>query len=242
MPHFRLLAFSKNGPSCTDCLQKSRCLIANGNIPVISEWPVSGLSWHNGNQAHCSPDQTFPSDLPRPEDDGACDHLKGSTFPSISLPSTAGDSIDPSTLTGLTVLFCYPRTGGPNETITEDWNAIPGARGCTPQACSFLDAFKEFTELGAKHIFGASTQDTSYQQEVRERVHLPYQLLSDEGLEMVDKLKLPTFEWQGKKLIKRMSMAIEDGKIIKVWYPVFPPNESANEVLKWLKSEYKGQK
>lgn len=137
----------------------------------------------------------------------------------------------------MTILFCYPRTGGPNETIPDEWNAIPGARGCTPQACSFRDAADEFLSLGVSHIFGASTQDTPYQQEVRERVHLPYQLLSDEKLAMQQALQLPTFEWQGKKLIKRLSLAIEDGKIVKVWYPVFPPNESANEVLKWLKTK-----
>lgn len=183
------------------------------------------------------PDTTFPSDIPRPEDDGACNHLTGIQFPSVYLPSTAGNDVDPSKLAGLTILFCYPRTGGPNETIPDEWNAIPGARGCTPQACSFRDAADEFLSLGVSHIFGASTQDTPYQQEVRERVHLPYQLLSDEKLAMQQALQLPTFEWQGKKLIKRLSLAVEDGKIVKVWYPVFPPNESANEVLKWLKTK-----
>lgn len=158
-------------------------------------------------------------------------------FPTLSLPSTAGNDVDPSKLSGLTILFCYPRTGAPNETIPDEWNAIPGARGCTPQACSFRDASNEFLSLGVSHIFGASTQDTPYQQEVRERVHLPYQLLSDEKLAMQQALRLPTFEWQGKKLIKRLTMAIEDGRIVKVFYPVFPPNESANEVLKWLKTK-----
>lgn len=180
--------------------------------------------------------QSLPSDLPKPEDDGACDDLKGTDFPSITLPSTAGNFIDASSLSGLSILFCYPRTGAPNETVPDKWNEIPGARGCTPQACSFRDASKEFLELGVSHVFGVSTQDTPYQQELKERVHLPYQLLSDEKLEMVEALKLPTFEFQGKVLIKRLTLAVENGKIVHVWYPVFPPDQSASEVLQWLNS------
>lgn len=144
--------------------------------------------------------------------------------------------VDPASLSGLNILFCYPRTGAPNENIPAEWNEIPGARGCTPQACSFRDASKEFSELGVKHIFGVSTQDTPYQQEIKERVHLPYQLLSDEKLEMVKALKLPTFEYQGKTLIKRLTLAVEDGEVVHVWYPVFPPDKSASEVLEWLKA------
>lgn len=169
-------------------------------------------------------------------DDGACDHLKGSSFPSIQLPSTAGNSVDPSGLSGLSVLFCYPRTGAPNETVPDEWNNIPGARGCTPQACSFRDASDEFLQLGVSHIFGVSTQDTSYQQELKQRVHLPYQILSDEKLEMIKGLKLPTFEFQGMTLIKRLTLAVEDGKIVQVWYPVFPSDKNAGEVLQWLKT------
>lgn len=138
------------------------------------------------------------------------------TLPPFSLPSTAGNSVDLSSLSGLTVVFCYPRTGAPGETITEDWNSIPGARGCTPQACSFRDASADFLSLGVTHIFGASTQDTPYHQEVKERTHLPFQLLSDEQLSMVKALRLPTFEWKGATLIKRISMVIEDGKILRV--------------------------
>jgi peroxiredoxin len=158
----------------------------------------------------------LPSDLPKPEDDGACDHLNGNAFPSVSLPSTAGNSVDPSSLSGLTILFCYPRTGAPGQVVPDEWNEIPGARGCTPQACSFRDASNEFLELGVSHIFGVSTQDTPYQQEVKERIHLPYQLLSDEKLELTKALKLPTFEFQGDTLIKRMVMGVEDGKIVYV--------------------------
>ena len=178
----------------------------------------------------------MPADLPKPEDDGGCNHLTGMAFPSISLTSTAGNSVDPSSLSGLSILFCYPRTGAPNEVVPDEWNAIPGARGCTPQACSFRDASNEFLSLGVSHIFGISTQDTPYQLELKQRVHLPFQLLSDEHLDMIKSLKLPTFEYQGRTLVKRLTLAVEDGKIVKVWYPVFPPNESAAEVQKWLSS------
>lgn len=169
-------------------------------------------------------------------DDGACNHLSGTAFPSLSLPSTAGNSVDPSELSGLTIIFCYPRTGAPNETVPDEWNEIPGARGCTPQACSFRDASRDFLALGVSHIFGTSTQDTPYQQELKERIHLPYQLLSDEKLEMIKALKLPTFEFNGMTLIKRLTLAVEDGTIVRVWYPVFPPDKSASEVMEWLKT------
>ena len=180
--------------------------------------------------------QSMPTDLPKPEDDGACDHLSGMILPSMSLSSTAGSSVDPSSLAGLSILFCYPRTGAPDEVVPDEWNAIPGARGCTPQACSFRDASDEFLGLGVSHILGVSTQDTPYQLELKQRVHLPFHLLSDEHLALIKSLNLPTFEYQGKTLIKRLTLAVEDGKIVKVWYPVFPPSESAGEVMKWLKS------
>ncbi|KAK1035344.1 hypothetical protein LTS16_014676 [Friedmanniomyces endolithicus] len=176
------------------------------------------------------------SGIPEPEDDGACQHLQGTQFPSLSLPSTSGKPIDISTLPGLTILFIYPRTGAPGENIPTEWDAIPGARGCTPQACSFRDASQEFADLGVERILGCSTQDTKYQMELKERIHLPYELLSDEKLELARAAKLPTHEWKGKTLIKRMAMAVESGKIVKVWYPVFPPDQSAAQVLGWLKT------
>lgn len=179
-------------------------------------------------------DQTFPEDLPVPKDDGAADHLLNAKIPSISLPATSGSKVDLSTLEDLTIVFCYPRTGAPGETIPDSWNLIPGARGCTPQACSFRDLNKELSLLGVKQIFGLSTQDTPYQQEVKERVHLPFELLSDEKLELVQALNLPTFEWEGKQITKRLTMAVEDGEIVKVWYPVFPPDRNAADVVAWL--------
>ncbi|KAM0720614.1 hypothetical protein Q7P37_004751 [Cladosporium fusiforme] len=178
-----------------------------------------------------------PANLPVPQDDGAATHLTSSKLPSVALPSTAGNKVDVSTLAGLSIIFCYPRTGGPDENIPAEWDAIPGARGCTPQACSFRDASYRFLADGVSHIFGVSTQDTEYQSEIKERVHLPYQLLSDEKLELAGQLNLPTFEWRGQKLLKRLTMAVEDGIIVKVWYPVFPPDKSADEVLSWLETK-----
>jgi peroxiredoxin len=155
-------------------------------------------------------------------------------MPSVSLPDTSGNTVDVASLSGLTILFCYPRTGAPGEAITDDWNAIPGARGCTPQACSFRDELAELRQLGVKNVFGLSTQDTPYQAEAKARLHLPYELLSDENLAFAKALKLPTFKWQDKTLIKRLALAIEGAKIIHVWYPVFPPDSNAKEVVKWL--------
>ncbi|KAF2820299.1 thioredoxin-like protein [Ophiobolus disseminans] len=180
---------------------------------------------------------SFPTDLPVPQDDGACSHLKGSQMSSVSLPDTSGHSVNFASLSGLSIIFCYPRTGAPGETITDDWNSIPGARGCSPQACSFRDELAELQKLGVKNVFGVSTQDTPYQTEARQRLHLPYELLSDENLTLTKALGLPTFEWQDKTLIKRLALVVEDTKIIHVFYPVFPPDLSAKEVAKWLATE-----
>ena len=155
-------------------------------------------------------------------------------MPSVLLPATSGSQVDISSLSDLTIVFCYPRTGAPEETITEDWNAIPGARGCTPQACSFRDEMADLRELGVEHVFGISTQDTLYQKEAKDRLHLPYELLSDEHLEFANALQLPTLEWQDKTLLKRLALAIKDARIIKAWYPVFPPDRSAKDVVEWL--------
>ena len=160
--------------------------------------------------------------------------MNGTKVPSVSLAATSGDWLDVSIYPGLSIVFCYPRTGAPGETITEDWNSIPGARGCTPQACSFRDEMAELRNLGVKHVFGLSTQDTAYQKEVKDRLHLPYELLSDENLQFANALKLPTFTWENKTLIKRCALAIKDGSIIKVWYPVFPPDSNAKDVVEWL--------
>ena len=175
----------------------------------------------------------LPQDLPVPEDDGACDHLPGMRLPPVSLMSTAGDSVDLSTLTWTTVVYCYPLTGRPDLDLPEGWDAIPGARGCTPQSCAFRDHHAELGELGAR-VFGLSAQDSAYQREASERLHLPFPLLSDERLEFARALNLPTFEADGMTLIKRLTLIVEEGVISKVFYPVFPPGKNAEDVLDWL--------
>ncbi len=176
----------------------------------------------------------LPKDLPVPQDDGACAHLAGAKLPAVKLPSTGGKSIDPSTFRGTTVIYIYPRTGRPDEPSPAGWNEIPGARGCTPQSCAFRDHFEELKRAGAAQVFGLSTQSTADQSEAAERLHLPFELLSDEKLAFARALKLPTFEVEGMTLIKRIALVARDGKIEKVFYPVFPPDRNAGDVLDWL--------
>jgi peroxiredoxin len=178
---------------------------------------------------------TLPDDLPVPTDDGACAHLPGMRLPSVTLAATNGEMIDPAALAGRTVLYCYPRTGAPGEDIPEAWNMIPGARGCTPQSCGFRDHHAELAQLGAR-VFGVSTQDTAYQEEVVERLHLPFPLLSDASLALTGALSLPTFAYQRRTLIRRLTMVVRDGVIEHVFYPVFPPDANAAEVAAWLRS------
>lgn len=182
-----------------------------------------------------SPLTDLPTSLPVPQEDGACHHLPGSALPHISLPSTGGRMVDLDNLTAPTVIFFYPRNAQPGEEIPEAWNVIPGARGCTPHSCGFRDLHQEFKALGFQ-VFGASTQGTEYQKELVQRVHLPFEILSDAEFKLVDALRLPTFEYNGLRLVKRMAWIIESGKITKVFYPVFPPDKNADEVLAWLKS------
>ena len=176
----------------------------------------------------------LPKDLPAPQDDGACDHLTGMTLPPIGLPSTRGRVVDLSRLAGTTVVYIYPRTGRPDQEVPTGWNDIPGARGCTPQSCAFRDHYAELQRAGAAHVFGLSTQDSAYQREAAERLHLPFELLSDAGLRLAGALNLPTFEVDGMKLIKRATLIARDGAIVKVFYPVFPPDRNAGDVLAWL--------
>jgi len=177
---------------------------------------------------------TLPHDLPRPADDGACDHLPGMIMPSIALPSTRGATVDLASLPpGRTVVYGYPLTGRPGEALPDGWDEIPGARGCTPQACAFRDRYRELATLGAK-VFGLSTQPTDYQLEMVERLHLPFPVLSDCDLRLARALRLPIFEIDGMILIKRLTLILHNGTIEHVFYPVFPPDESASEVLRWL--------
>lgn len=181
----------------------------------------------------------LPKDLPVPQDDGACNHLVGLHIPPLLLASTAGHDVDLSRLVGQTAVYCYPRTGRPDREIPKGWNEIPGARGCTPQSCAFRDHFQEFLSLGV-NVFGLSTQDSDYQHEVAQRLNLPFELLSDSTLALAHALRLPTFEVEGMTLIKRLTLIIDAGRIIKVFYPVFPPDKDAVKVIEWLSA--KGEK
>lgn len=174
------------------------------------------------------------SKLPAPSDDGAADHLAGSTLPGIALEATDGRQIDLSALTGLTITYAYPMTGRPDTSLPDGWDMIPGARGCTPQSCAFRDHFAELKTHGADHVFGLSTQDTGHQREAVQRLHLPFALLSDAGFRLTDALRLPAFSTAGMRLLRRLTMIIEDGRIIHVFYPVFPPDRNARDVIDWL--------
>lgn len=184
--------------------------------------------WQNVNE--------LPEDLPRPIDDGKTDHLFGQMIPKIKLKSTVVDSIELSNaFQKPTVLFVYPRAGSPLEPNTNQdvWDAIPGARGCTPQSCGYRDLIEEFRSLGVQ-IYGLSIQSPRVQKEFVERNHIHFPILSDEEYKLTDKLNLPTFEFEGERLIKRMTFFIKEGKIKKVFYPIFPPDKNAEEVLAWL--------
>ena len=177
------------------------------------------------------------SKIPAPTDDGAADHLVGMIMPAIGLRATDDAVVDLSALKGRTVVFAYPRTGEPGKaSLVEDWDMIPGARGCTPQACSFRDLFGELKAAGAAHVFGLSTQSNAYQTEMASRLHLPFAVLSDEKLELTGALRLPTMEIAGLTLIKRLAMIVDDARITHVFYPVFPPDRNSADVLAWLRA------
>ncbi len=181
--------------------------------------------------------ETLPPNLPAPDDDGACDHLPGSRLPSLLLPAHNGSRVDLALLSQLNrvVIFCYPRTGRPGVALREGWDAIPGARGCTPQSCAFRDEHAAFASLGTA-VFGLSTQDGEYQSEVAARLRLPYLLLSDAEGRLRQALGLPSFEVEGEVLLKRATLILRQGVVEKVFYPVFPPDRSAAQVLEWLRS------
>lgn len=177
------------------------------------------------------------SKIPAPVDDGAADHLVGQTIPPIGLVATDDRSVTLSALAGRSVVFAYPRTGEPGKiSLVDDWDMIPGARGCTPQTCAFRDLFADLKAAGAAYVFGLSTQSNAYQLEMASRLHLPFPVLSDEKLVLTRALNLPTMEVAGLTLIKRLAMIIDSGRITHVFYPVFPPDRNAPEVLEWLKA------
>jgi peroxiredoxin len=176
------------------------------------------------------------SKIPAPGDDGAAAHLVGMTIPEVALRATDDTMVTLSSLTGRTVVFGYPRTGEPGKVaLVEDWDMIPGARGCTPQTCSFRDLFGELKAAGASQVFGLSTQSNDYQIEMAARLHLPFPVLSDEKLALTHALDLPTMEVAGLVMIKRLALVVDDARITHVFYPVFPPDRNAGDVLAWLK-------
>jgi peroxiredoxin len=177
----------------------------------------------------------LPPDIPAPDDDGGARHLPGMKVADLALPATSGAAVNLARLAGRTVLYIYPRTGVPGVDLPPGWNDIPGARGCTPQSCGFRDHFAELKGLGVSHLFGLSTQDTDYQREAAERLHLPFAILSDAGLSFTRAMRLPTFTVAGMTLLKRMALVLDDGVIANVFYPVFPPDRNAAEVVAWLR-------
>lgn len=184
---------------------------------------------------------TLPDDLPVPTDDGAADHLPGTLLPALALVATDGSEVDLAGLPDRTVLYAYPWTGRPGEDLLiPDWDSIRGARGCTPETCGFRDHHADMLAAGAGGIYGLSTQATEYQRELAERLALPYAILSDAGLELTRALRLPTFEAAGQTLLKRLTLLVRDGGIERVWYPVFPPDRHAGEVLSWLRGNPAG--
>ncbi|MFT3931931.1 MAG: peroxiredoxin [Spongiibacteraceae bacterium] len=175
----------------------------------------------------------LPDNLPVPVDDGACDHLLGMSIPAVELASTGGEAVNFSDLRGVVVFYFFPMIGNPAALPLNDWNEIPGARGCTPQSCAFRDHYTEIKKYAA-NVFGVSAQPLGDQIEAKNRLHLPFALLNDGDFILADALRLPTFHYENKKLIKRLTLITVDGVIHKVFYPVFPPNKNAEEVLEWL--------
>ena len=175
--------------------------------------------------------------IPAPSDDGKADHLVGVSLPEISLSASNGGSVNLGNLRGISVLYIYPKTGRPDQDLPEGWNEIPGARGCTPQSCSFRDHAADLKTWGVTNLYGVSTQDTAYQSEAASRLNLPFALLSDAQGALGRALDLPGMEVHGTYLLKRLTMIAKDGVIAKVFYPVFPPDQDAENVVAWLRAD-----
>ena len=174
------------------------------------------------------------SAIPRPIDDGTASHLQGTLMPDITLPSTSGGYVELGQLSGWSVLYFYPMTGRPDVPLPAGWDDIPGARGCTPQSCAFRDHSQDLTDRGVSALFGISTQSSEYQKEAVDRLHLPFDLLSDAELRLATALNLPTMEVNGRVLLKRLTLILHDGQIKKVFFPVFPPDRNATDVLEFM--------
>jgi peroxiredoxin len=179
---------------------------------------------------------TLPANLPRPKDDGGARHLKGMALPDLELASTSNRRVNLSKLSApRIVLYAYPMTGRPDRTLPQGWDDIPGARGCTPETCGFRDHHQDLAKLHAD-VFGVSTQSTEYQQEMVTRLEVPFEVLSDEQFALTNALRLPTFTVEGMTLLKRLTLIVKGGRIEHVFYPVFPPDKHADEVIAWLKA------
>lgn len=178
---------------------------------------------------------TLPADLVAPTDDNTAQHLESIRLPTLILTGTDNVSVNLGELKGRYVIYIYPMTGRPEIPLPEGWDQIPGARGCTPQSCAFRDHYAELQALNV-NVFGLSSQSTEYQLEARNRLHLPFQLLSDHTLQLRDQLRLPTFSILGITLYKRLTMIVDNGQIEKVFYPVFPPDRNADDVITWLRA------
>lgn len=176
-----------------------------------------------------------PDNLPIPEDDGAANHLFGMTLPKLSLLSTNNQKIDFSSHSNYLVIYCYPMTGRPNVPLPDGWDEIPGARGCTPQSCSFRDHYKELQELKAE-VIGLSVQTSEYQKEMVERLHLPFPVVSDSDYKFQTALRLPTFVVEGMTLLKRLTLIVKEGKIVNVHYPIFPSDSDPAWVIDYLRT------
>ncbi|WGW12509.1 redoxin family protein [Saxibacter everestensis] len=195
-------------------------------------------SFSNREDSQVSDYTTLPAGLPQPADDGAADHLPGSAVPPITLASTAGGDVDLAALgPGRSVVYLYPLTGRPGVDLPAGWDDIPGARGCSTEACDFRDHHQELADAGVRNVWGLSSQDGDYQREVAARLALPFEMLSDEGFELADALGLPTFAAPGhERLYARLTLVITDGVIEHAFYPIFPPNTHAQQVLDWVRS------
>ncbi len=191
-------------------------------MPGITSADLTGIDW---------------SRLPPPMDDGVARHLTGMAVPDVVLPATDGSQGSLAGLLGLSVVYAYPLTGRPGVDLPDGWDGIPGARGCTPQACAFRDHHAELLAAGAARVFGLSTQDSDYQREAAARLHLPFLILSDAALRLTTALRLPVMLVEGARLLKRMALIIDDGVIAHVFYPVFPPDRNAADVLDWLRAQ-----
>ena len=177
----------------------------------------------------------LPANLPRPKDDGGAKHLRGMAVPDLELPSTSNRQVNLSKIAApRVVVYCYPMTGQPGKPLPAGWDDIPGARGCTPETCGFRDHHTDLAKLHAE-VFGLSTQSTAYQQEMVKRLEVPFEVLSDEHRVFARALRLPTFTVEGMTLLKRLTLILRNNRIEHVFYPVFPPDTHADDVIAWLK-------